>query len=64
MSKTKGADHLKLASRKLTFVQNYCLDLYAFLAVAAFALFQVGRWTRKNLSLPTSLRLTKKAKLA
>jgi hypothetical protein len=43
VSKTKGAEHLKVASRKLNFVQYLCLDVVAFFFLVGFTVL-VGPW--------------------
>jgi glucuronosyltransferase len=60
ISRTKGAEHLKLASRKLSNVQNLSLDLIAFLIVAAFAAYKTAVYVSKRISSIPSRKLKSK----
>jgi glucuronosyltransferase len=41
LSKTGGAEHLRLESRNLDFVQYHCLDVAVFLLVVSYLVFRL-----------------------
>ena len=47
VTKTRGADHLKVASRHLNLIQYFCLDVIAFFAFVFYCVWKLPQvWWR------------------
>lgn len=67
---TRGAEHLKIASRHLSLIQLYCLDVILFMAILSFAAIKMiirlivllRRWMRYHVKETTIEEKEKKRK--